>query len=102
MGKETLKEYVTTEDDYNEETVAPAKTDIRPQDVFQPKPRNMNVLDYVNKGWPGEAGDYKDMSVALNKDIPKDKGHATVNNLSQYLVHTDGGGDTPAVGPKRR
>lgn len=100
ISHETVKEYVRTEDDYNGETVDPTRTDIQPKDVFQPKPRHMNVLDYVKKGWPGTAADYKDMSHALRHEIPKDKGHATVKNLSQYLVRTEGGGGTPAVGTK--
>lgn len=100
ISHETVKDYVRTEDDYNEETVDPKRTDIQPKDVFQPKPKHMSVQDYVNKGWPGSARDYTDMSHALRNEVPKDKGHATVNNLSQYLVRTDGGGGTPAVGTK--
>ena len=100
ISHETVRDYVRTEDDYNGETVDPNKTDIQPKDVFQPKPRNMNVLDYATKGWPGTAGDYTDMQHALKHEIPKDKGHATVKNLSQYLIRTDGGGDTPALGTK--
>ena len=98
ISHETVREYVRTEDDYNKETVDPTHTDIRPKDVFQPKPRHMNVLDYVNKGWPGNASDYTDMQHALKHEIPKDKGHATVKNLSQYLIRTEGGGGTPALG----
>jgi hypothetical protein len=100
MGRETVKEYVRTEDDYNNETVDPKRTDIRPEDVFVPKPKNMNVLDYVNKGWPGTAGDYEDMGHAIDTQIPKDRGHETVYNLSQYLIRTEGGGGTPALGTK--
>lgn len=98
ISHETVETYVRTEDDYNRETIDPKTTDIQPKDVFQPKPRNMNVLDYVNKGWPGTSADYSDMQHAIKDEIPHDKGHATVRNLSQYLVRTQGGGDTPAVG----
>lgn len=100
MGRETVKEYVRTEDDYNAETIDPKRTDIQPKDVFVPKPRNMNVLDYVNKGWPGDADDYTDMTKAIKKQIPNDRGHETVYNLSQYLIRTQGGGGTPALGTK--
>ena len=100
MGRETVKDYVRTEDDYNEETVDPKKTDILPKDVFQPKPLNMNVLDYVNKGWPGTDEDYTDMQHAIQREIPKDRGYETVYNLSQYLVQTQGGGGTKALGTK--
>ncbi len=97
MSRETIKDYVTTEDD-RDEAVSPDKRDIQPKDVFQPKPKNMNVLDYATKGWPGTSDDYKDMDKVLRTQIPKDKGYATVKNLSQYLVRTEGGGGTKAVG----
>ncbi len=100
ISRETVRDYARTEDDYNDETVNPTRTDIQPADVFQPKPRHMNVLDYVNKGWPGTSADYTDMQHALDHEIPRDRGHATVNNLSQYLVRTEGGGGTPALGTK--
>jgi len=97
MSKTTLKDYVTT-DLRRTDTIDPDRRDLRPQDVFQPKPNNMNVLDLVNKGWPGVSDDYQDMETAIRKQIPKDKGYATVKNLSQYLVETDGGGGTKPVG----
>jgi hypothetical protein len=100
ISHETIKNYVRTEDDYNRETIDPKRTDIQPKDVFQPKPRNLNVLDYIKKGWPGTSADYTDMQHAIKHEIPHDKGHATVRNLSQYLVRTEGGGDTPALGTK--
>lgn len=100
IGHETVKEYVRTEDDYNDETIDPKRTDIQPKDVFVPKPRNMNVLDYVNKGWPGSANDYTDMMHAIQHQIPNDRGHETVYNLSQYLIRTQGGGGTPSLGTK--
>jgi hypothetical protein len=97
MSRDTLKDYVTT-DEVRADTVAPDRRDIRPVDVFQPKPRNMNVLNLANKGWPGTSEDYGDMEKAIRKQIPKDKGYATVSNLSQYLVETKGGGGTKPVG----
>lgn len=101
MSRDTVKEYVTTEDDGNDETIKPDRKDIQPADVFQPKPRHMNVLDYAQKGWPGTAADYKDMDHAINEQVPKDKGYDTVKNLSQYLIQTHGGGGTKAVGVKK-
>jgi len=97
MSKSTIRDYVKTYDDRSEAT-DPDRRDLRPQDVFQPKPNNMNVLDLATKGWPGVSDDYTDMEQAIRKQIPKDKGYATVKNLSQYLVETDGGGGTKAVG----
>ncbi len=101
ISRDTVKDYVTTEDDAHEETVKPNSKDIQPKDVFQPKPKHMNVLDYAQKGWPGTSSDYKDMDKALRKQVPNDKGWDTVRNLSQYLIKTDGGGGTGAVGAKK-
>lgn len=97
MSRSTVKDYLTTYDE-RDEAMDPAKRDLRPKDVFQPKPRNMNVMDYATRGWPGTSDDYSDMERAIRKEIPKDKGYATVSNLSQYLVETEGGGGTRAVG----
>jgi hypothetical protein len=98
MSRETLKDYITT--DERPDSVTPDRRDVLPKDVFQPKVKNMNVLDLARKGWPGENDDYKDMDRALRVQIPKDKGYDTVSNLSQYLVETGGGGGTKAVGRK--
>lgn len=94
IDRKVVKEHVVTE------TVdgKPQRRDIQPSDVFSPKPSNMNVLDYARSGWPGSSKDYEDMDDALRNKIPKDKGHDTVNNLSQYLVRSEGGGGTKAVG----
>lgn len=97
MSRSTVRDYVKTYGNRTEAT-APDVGDIRPEDVFQPKPKNMNVLDLAIKGWPGVSEDYQGMEKAIRKQIPKDKGYATVKNLSQYLVETDGGGGTKAVG----
>ena len=96
ISRETVRDSVTTEDP--RESAAPNRRDIKPSDVFQPKPKNMNVLDFARKGWPGTADDYEGMEKALRDQIPKDKGYGTVSNLSQYLVETDGGGGTKPVG----
>lgn len=100
ISRETVREYVKTEDDGNDETIKPNRRDIQPVDVFQPKPRHMNVLDYARKGWPGTDSDYSDMDHALRNQIHNDKGWDTVKNLSQYLVRTEGGGGTKPVGNK--
>lgn len=96
MSRQTIKDYVLTMEPAD--STEPDRRDIQPKDVFQPKPKNMNVLDLARKGWPGTAADYTDMEKALRKQIPKDKGYDTVSNLSQYLVETGGGGGTKAVG----
>lgn len=96
ISKSTVKDSVKTES--RADAIDPDRRDLRPEDVFQPKPRNMNVRDLANKGWPGVSDDYTDMESAIRKQIPKDKGYATVKNLSQYLVETGGGGGTKAVG----
>jgi len=99
IAPSTVKEHVRTETDIADQ-VEPDHRDILPEDVFTPKPRNMNVLDYVRKGWPGDSATYQDMTKALEHQVPKDKGYHTVFNLSQYLVRTEGGGGTRAVGVK--
>lgn len=96
IDRATVRENAYTE--VLEEGVEPDRRDIRPSDVFQPKPVNLNVVNYARKGWPGEDKDYTDMQKAIRKQIPKDKGYATVSNLSQYLIETDGGGGTKPVG----
>jgi hypothetical protein len=65
--------------------------------VFDASPHNVNMINYVKKGWPGSSDDYKGMERAINKQVPKDKGYDTVSNLSQYLLETKGGGGTPPV-----
>ena len=97
IAPSTVKEQALTDKARDTDTKADNR-DITPKDVFTPKPKNMNVLDYVRKGWPGDSTDYKDMEKAIRKQIPKDKGFATVKNLSQYLVETGGGGGTKPVG----
>lgn len=96
LSRETVKDYAKTKE--LEDSIKPNKRDLRPQDVFKPLPKNVNVLDYVTKGWPGDSTDYQDMDKAINKQIPKDKGYKTVSDLSQYLIETDGGGGTKPVG----
>lgn len=83
------KEHGKAMEDGNDETVAPNRRDLRPEDVFVPKPNQTNVRNLAETG--------RDLSKAIEKQIPKDKGYATVKNLSQYLIETGGGGGTPPV-----
>jgi hypothetical protein len=78
--------------DHRQDTVKPAPKDIRPEDVFAGTPDQMGVRNLAETG--------KDLQKALDKQIPKDKGYDTVNNLSQYLIRTEGGGGTPPAGKK--
>ncbi len=78
---------------HTDDTVLPGKRDVRPEDVFVAKPRHTGVLNLVETG--------EDLSHALKNQIPKDKGHDAVSNLSQYLIRTEGGGGAKAVGGKR-
>jgi hypothetical protein len=73
-----------------EETVKPERRDIRPEDVFAGTPAQMGVRNFAETG--------KDLQKALDRQVPKDKGYDTVSNLSQYLIHTEGGGGTLPVG----
>lgn len=76
--------------DPHEETVKPDRRDIRPEDVFAGTPDQMGVRNFAETG--------KDLSKALDRQVPRDKGYDTVSNLSQYLIRTEGGGGTPPVG----
>ena len=75
---------------HREDTVKPGRRDIRPEDVFAGTPAQMGVRNFAETG--------RDLQRALTKQIPHDKGYATVSNLSQYLIRTEGGGGTKPVG----
>lgn len=68
-----------------EDVVKPESKDITPKDVFNPSPNNTAVLSLAQSG--------KDLSKALSKQVPKDKGYDVVKNLSQYLIRTEGNGE---------
>lgn len=68
-----------------EDITKPAPTDVQPKDLFDPDPGSVGVLNLVETG--------RDLSRALDKQVPKDRGYETVNNLSQYLIRTEGGGE---------
>jgi cellulose biosynthesis protein BcsQ len=74
-----------------DDAVEPHRRDVQPSDVFNPPlPKNVAVREFAETG--------KDLSKALEKQIPKDKGHETVHNLSQYLIRTEGGGEGGPTG----
>jgi len=73
-----------------DDTVKPDKRDIRPEDVFHGTPRQMNVRNLAENG--------KEFDEKSQKQVKKDKGYDTVKNLSQYLIRTEGGGDTDPAG----
>jgi hypothetical protein len=68
----------------------PDRKDIRPEDVFHPKPSQVSVRNLAETG--------KDLSKVIREQIPKDKGYDAVRNLSQYLITTEGGGGAKARG----
>jgi len=78
--------------EHRDDQLKPGRKDIRPEDVFAGTPDQMGVRNLAETG--------RDLQNALDKQIPKDKGYDTVYNLSQYLIRTDGGGDTKPVGKK--
>lgn len=92
IDKGIVRDNATGVEPGHEDTVDPARRDITPKDVFNLSPSSGSVLNLVETG--------KDLSKALQKQIPKDKGWDTVKNLSQYLIRTDGGGGTLPVGKK--
>ncbi len=61
-----------------EDAVEPNRRDIVPKDVFPPSPKNTGVLNLVETG--------RDLSKALEKQVPKDEGYDNVRSLSQYLI----------------
>jgi len=70
--------------DHRTDTLNPDRRDIRPEDVFHGTPAQMNVRNLAETG--------KDLDTKTQKQIQHDKGYDVVNNLSQYLIRTDGGG----------
>lgn len=90
ISKEIVRTNGDTMDDGNSETIDPHKRDIRPKDVFNPSPNNTGVRNFAETG--------KDLQKAIDNQVPKDKGYATVKNLSQYLIETGGGGGTKPQG----
>lgn len=97
ISREVVRDFAQT-DTTREDGTKPDRRDLRPKDLFQPVPRSVGVLNYVEKGWPGDSNTYVDMDRTLRVQVPRDKGYATVNNLSQYLIETGGGGGTSPVG----
>lgn len=69
-----------------DDVTKPDKKDVTPRDVFYPPlPNNVSVREFAETG--------KDLSESVDRQIKKDKGFETVNNLSQYLIETEGGGE---------
>lgn len=75
-----------------EEAAAQNKRDIRPADVFSPTPNVMGVRNLAETS--------KDQSKVLKNQVKKDKGYGVVNQLSQYLIQTSGGGGEKPVKKK--
>jgi len=89
IDRAIVKEHGQLMDDGNEDTISPDRRDLRPQDVFIPKPDQVSVRNLAETG--------KDLERAIRKQIPKDRGYDVVRNLSQYLIETDGGGGAKPV-----
>lgn len=75
---------------HRDDVVKPDRRDIRPEDVFHGTPSQMNVRNLAETG--------KELDEKTKKQIQKDKGYDTVKNLSQYLIRTEGGGETEPAG----
>jgi len=91
ISPEITKDYAESKSQGDDITIPDAR-DVQPKDLFKPFPKDTGVLNLVETG--------KDLSEALDTQIPKDKGHETVNNLSEYLVRTEGGGEGGPEGKK--
>ena len=68
-----------------DEIIKPDRKDVQPKDVFDATPNFTGVRNFAETG--------KDLSNAIDNQIPKDKGYETVKNLSQFLIRTEGGGE---------
>jgi hypothetical protein len=90
IKKDIVTEHGRGVDYPHDHHMKPDRRDIRPEDVFAGTPDQMGVRNFAETG--------KDLSKALDRQVPKDKGYETVSNLSQYLIRTEGGGGTPPVG----
>lgn len=82
IDRQVVRDFGKTKEK-GDETVKPERKDIRPKDVFTPTPRDVGVKNLVDTG--------KDLSKAIDTQVPKDKGYDVVRNLSQYLIRTEGG-----------
>ena len=89
IDRQLAREHGQPMDSGMDDTVKPQRRDIRPEDVFHPKPDQIGVLNLAETG--------KDLSKTIRTQVPKDKGYDTVKNLSQYLITTEGGGGTKPV-----
>jgi len=77
INRQIIKENGESREE-GEDVTRPHYRDIRPKDVFSPTPAVMGVLNLAETG--------KDLSRALDQQVPKDKGYDEVSNLSQYLL----------------
>jgi hypothetical protein len=89
IDREIGSEHGKPMEDGHDDTVNPDRRDLRPEDVFIPKPNQVSVRNLAETG--------KDLSNAIENQIPKDKGYDAVRNLSQYLIETGGGGGAKPV-----
>lgn len=74
-----------------EDGIKPERKDIRPKDVFNVTPNDVGVRNFAETGRDNQTG-------KVDRRIKDDAGFATVKNLSQYLIRTEGGGGTPPQG----
>ena len=89
IDRSLAKEHGKPMEEGHDDTVTPDRRDLRPEDLFVPKPNQIGVLNLAQTG--------KDLSKAIRKQIPNDKGYDVVHNLSQYLIETQGGGGADPV-----
>jgi len=89
IDRAIVREHGKPMGDGHDETVDPDRRDLRPEDLFAAKPNQTGVLNLAETG--------KDLSKAIRKQIPRDKGYDAVRNLSQYLIETKGGGGADPV-----
>ncbi len=93
ISKPIVRNQGKTDTSYSNETSSPDRRDVRPEDVFNLTPDVGGVLNFAETG--------KDLSNAIDRQIPKDKGYDAVSNLSQYLISTKGGGGAEPQGKSK-
>ena len=69
--------------DVGESVSRPDPKDVQPSDVFSPPlPRDVSIRNLMETG--------QDLTEGVERQIEKGKGYQSLNNLSQYLIETEG------------
>jgi len=92
VSREVVRDFGQVVAPDTEGLTEPDRKDIQPKDVFSPTPNDVGVLNLWETG--------EGLTKSVQRRIDRDKGHDVVDNLSQYLIRTDGGGSGGPEGKK--